>query len=587
MDAYPTGAKPFGVDLVGADDSGIHSSYPALLSVVVANSGEDSISIFRVKLPRDSHDQFSLELLATVHGIPSAYTVAGCNRATTGDKALITSPTDNSVTVVNAADGKLLGKLAVGPQPHAIACFNSNGVYKGAVSNAGDDTLVIFDVASLTVEARIPGVASAKGAHGISIDNSGTKPWAWVAGSSADALTVVDLTTYQVLARLPVRGPTSVHASCVASAPGGNIICYGTSLTPEIRSSGIPTPMDFGSVSYSTMSSGSLRLASTGAANSVVYYLEGGGGTRTLSGIPGAAGVSVYVRLRSVGVSRFFVAVTSPDSNRLFLIQEPPPSPAPPREFSVVNGASFADRAALAPNSLASLFLATGLVQNTLANSLPLPKALGGVGLRVGGSLAYDSANSRWNYSPTGSIEAGLTYVGPSQINFQVPPGIAPGDSVPTQLQLPSGKTLLASLQLVSTAPGIFSILMNAQGQGAVLNQDNSPNGNPQQFLGVKPAARGSVIQIFATGAGETTPALAAGEAAPVSGNPLVLTKVQPTVTIGGKNAKVQFSGMAPGFVGLWQVNAEIPADVTPGMALPLVITAAGAQSNTVTIAVQ
>jgi len=587
MDAYPTGAKPFGVDLVGADDSGIHSSYPALLSVVVANSGEDSISIFRVKLPRDSHDQFSLELLATVHGIPSAYAVAGCNRATTGDKALITSPTDNSVTVVNAADGKLLGKLAIGHQPHAVACFESNGVYKGAVSNAGDDTLVIFDVASLAVEARIPGVAGAKGAHGISI-YSGTRPWAWVAGSSADALTVVDLTTYQVLARLPVRGPTSVHDSCVASAPGGNITCYGTSLTPQILSSGIPTPADFCSDPYSMISAQGIRLASTGAGSSVVYYLTLGGGTKTLPGIPGAAGLSMYSRFNSTGgVSRFFVAVTSPDSNRMFLIQEPPISPAPPREFSVVNGASFAANTSVAPNSLASLFLTTGLVQNTLANSLPLPKALGGVSLRVGGSLAYDSANSRWTYSATGSVEAGLTYVGPSQMNFQVPPGINPGDSVPAQLQLPNGKTLLTTLRLVSAAPGIFSILMNGQGQGAVLNQDNSQNGDPQRFLGVKPAARSSVIQIFATGAGETTPSLAAGEAAPGSGNPLVLTKVQPTVTIGGKNAKVQFSGMAPGFVGLWQINAEVPADVTPGMALPLVITAGGAQSNTVTIAVQ
>jgi len=140
---------------------------------------------------------------------------------------------------------------------------------------------------------------------------------------------------------------------------------------------------------------------------------------------------------------------------------------------------------------------------------------------------------------------------------------------------------LLTIATFVASAPGIFTLPMNGQGQGAVLNQDNTVN------FGTNPARRGSVIQIFATGAGETTPALAAGEAAPAGGNPLVLTKVQPTVTIGGKNAKVQFSGMAPGFVGLWQINAEVPADVTPGMALPLVITAAGAQSNTVTIAVQ
>jgi uncharacterized protein (TIGR03437 family) len=65
------------------------------------------------------------------------------------------------------------------------------------------------------------------------------------------------------------------------------------------------------------------------------------------------------------------------------------------------------------------------------------------------------------------------------------------------------------------------------------------------------------------------------------------VSQAQPSVTIRDKNAKVLFSGLAPGFVGLWQINAEVPADVTPGMAVPPVITAAGAQSNTVTIAVQ
>jgi len=80
---------------------------------------------------------------------------------------------------------------------------------------------------------------------------------------------------------------------------------------------------------------------------------------------------------------------------------------------------------------------------------------------------------------------------------------------------------------------------------------------------------------------------LLAGEAAPASGNPLVLTQVQPTVTIGGKNARVLFSGMAPGYVGLWQINAEAPADVTSGPAVPLVISAGGVTSNTVTIAVE
>jgi uncharacterized protein (TIGR03437 family) len=138
---------------------------------------------------------------------------------------------------------------------------------------------------------------------------------------------------------------------------------------------------------------------------------------------------------------------------------------------------------------------------------------------------------------------------------------------------------------ITATAPDMFTVLQNGQGQGAVLNQDNSQNG-PGSIVGANPAARGSVIQIYVTGGGETTPSLLPGEAAAASGNPLVLTNAQPTVTIGGQLAAVQFSGMAPGYVGLWQINAQIPQTVTPGNAVPLVVTAGGATSNTVTVAV-
>ncbi|MBI4463610.1 MAG: hypothetical protein HY647_02795, partial [Acidobacteria bacterium] len=42
-----------------------------------------------------------------------------------------------------------------------------------------------------------------------------------------------------------------------------------------------------------------------------------------------------------------------------------------------------------------------------------------------------------------------------------------------------------------------------------------------------------------------------------------------------------------PGWVGLWQINAEVPPNVTPGSAVPLTLTADGLTSNTVTIAVE
>ena len=213
---------------------------------------------------------------------------------------------------------------------------------------------------------------------------------------------------------------------------------------------------------------------------------------------------------------------------------------------------------------------------------MPLPKTLGGVTLSVGGSLSFDATAGKWNYSSTGAVQAPLLFVGPNQINFQIPPGIAPGSAVAAQLTKPDGTTLLTTLNITATAPGIFTVLQNGQGQAAVLNQDNS-----QKLLGANPAARGSVIQIYATGGGETTPSLLPGEAAAASGNPLVLTNAQPTVTIGGQQATVQFSGMAPGYVGLWQINAQIPQTVTPGNAVPLVVNAGGAATNTVTIAVQ
>ncbi len=60
-----------------------------------------------------------------------------------------------------------------------------------------------------------------------------------------------------------------------------------------------------------------------------------------------------------------------------------------------------------------------------------------------------------------------------------------------------------------------------------------------------------------------------------------------PSVTIDGVPATVTFSGLAPGFVGLYQVNVEVPQEVSPGPALPLILTINGVPSNTVTIAVE
>jgi len=63
--------------------------------------------------------------------------------------------------------------------------------------------------------------------------------------------------------------------------------------------------------------------------------------------------------------------------------------------------------------------------------------------------------------------------------------------------------------------------------------------------------------------------------------------KTLPTVTIGGLPATVSFAGLAPGFAAVYQVNAQVPTGVAAGDAVPVVITQAGASSNTATIAVK
>ena len=92
-------------------------------------------------------------------------------------------------------------------------------------------------------------------------------------------------------------------------------------------------------------------------------------------------------------------------------------------------------------------------------------------------------------------------------------------------------------------------------------------------------------MQIYCTGLGAVTNQPATGAAAP--NDPLAMTITLPRVMIGNAPAKVQFSGLAPGYAGLYQVNAEVPAETSSGTAVTVTILVGEVASNTVTIAVQ
>jgi uncharacterized protein (TIGR03437 family) len=129
-----------------------------------------------------------------------------------------------------------------------------------------------------------------------------------------------------------------------------------------------------------------------------------------------------------------------------------------------------------------------------------------------------------------------------------------------------------------ATAPGLFSADGSGTGGGAILNQDYSLN------VRLNPAARGSVVAIYLTGAGVTNPASVDGAVTGATAPFPSLT--QPvTVTIGGIAVPAQsilYSGAAPEAVeGLVQINVVIPSTVAPGLTVPIVVAIGGVPSQT------
>ena len=161
---------------------------------------------------------------------------------------------------------------------------------------------------------------------------------------------------------------------------------------------------------------------------------------------------------------------------------------------------------------------------------------------------------------------------------FDLAPGTTPSLVVTVNGRpAPPEQVTLAAVQ-----PGIFDV---GGGQGAVLIANTNIFVAPVGSIPgrpARPAAGGEFISIFCTGLGYTNPTVPAGQ--PGGGQP-VTTPV--TATLGGVNAPVTFAGLAPGFVGLYQVNVKVPEGVAAGDAVSLVITQTEVSSNTVTIAVE
>jgi uncharacterized protein (TIGR03437 family) len=214
------------------------------------------------------------------------------------------------------------------------------------------------------------------------------------------------------------------------------------------------------------------------------------------------------------------------------------------------NAANFFGR--FAPGMLATIFsfptAPFGAATASFTTS-PIATTLGDVQVSVGGTTAP------------------LLYASPSQINFQVPDATPVGGLEEIQVGRVSTGQVLASwlFQIDAESPGLFTVNGSGSGQVAALNQDGSLNN------GANPAKAGSIVTLYATGQGPISGMPVAGQVA----EGLFATTETPQVFINAgfvPPGDVQWSGLAPGFAGLWQINVKVPADAPPGDVVVFII---------------
>jgi len=239
----------------------------------------------------------------------------------------------------------------------------------------------------------------------------------------------------------------------------------------------------------------------------------------------------------------------------------------------VVNGASFTGYG-VTPGEIVSIF-GTGLGP-AAGISGGIDPITGGLATSVGGVTVTFNG-----------VPAPLFYVSQNQLNAQVPfevagPSGAAGTDIKSAditIRYQASVSSLVNVPVTSANAGIFQL--PGSSQGVILNQDNTLN-SP-----TNPAARGTFIQVYATGQGAVQPPLATGQLAPALG-PLSDAQQKVTATIGGRTADVRFAGMAPNFVGLLQVNVAVPSDAPQGSSVPIMLNIGGALSQpNVTLAIQ
>jgi uncharacterized protein (TIGR03437 family) len=245
----------------------------------------------------------------------------------------------------------------------------------------------------------------------------------------------------------------------------------------------------------------------------------------------------------------------------------PAPPPPPPPALTVTAVANAASNAA-GTASPGMIFVAYGTAIG--------PATLTGASLDASGKLATAIAGAQVLFD---GVAAPLVYASARQVSGIVPYEVANKTTTQVTASYQGQTSAALAVKVAAAVPALFSADFSGTGQGAILNQDGTYNSV------ANPAAAGTIIVLFGTGEGQTSPPGVDGLIA--AGVPPKPTQAV-SVTVAGKLADIPYQGGAPQEVaGLYQLNVTIPPDTPPGNQ-PVVVSVGGVSSVTgLTVAVK
>lgn len=310
--------------------------------------------------------------------------------------------------------------------------------------------------------------------------------------------------------------PTSDEAVAVAVDPRGRAIVVGATADPTIPLVNPIQPTIDGQSNFVT------TLSASGNAIDFSTYL-GNEQFGRITDLASAPNGSLWIA----------------GANGLARIDFQPPvaQPGIPQVFAVQNAASYIPSSTIAPGEIVTLAGQELAASSQTASSGSLPRAMQGASVLIGG------------------LAAPLFYVSPTQINFEVPVELPLG---PAALVVQRGdqQSAVQNLNIVAAQPGLFPATNDVRGTPLVVHAADFSLVTEQN-----PAHPGEYLAAFFTGLGATIPAAISGE--PATGPASLAGGI--IAFLGGVGQTVSYAGLAPGWVGLYQVNFVLRADVSPG----------------------